>query len=92
MKERIQSLMEKRLRNRRNELRDLGGAGRHAESPRGREVTVRLSLELEEVESALRRLGNRTYGICRQCGTAIAHGRLYNVPHTDRCTRCAVGA
>jgi len=73
MKERIHALIEKRLRNRRSELRGaLAG-----------------SAELREVESALRRLEQRTYGICRRCGTAIAHHRLYGQPHTECCSQCA---
>jgi len=89
MKARMHSLIEKRLRNRQDELR--GGLADH---PHGRRADPRYryesspQLELREVESALRRLEDRTYGICRQCGQPIADGRLYAVPHTDRCNHC----
>jgi len=89
MKERFQELIGKRLRNRRNELRSTlpDDGGRRVSAARTGEPLGQV--ELREVENALQRLENRTYGICRQCGELITHGRLYNVPHTDRCGHCA---
>jgi len=48
--------------------------------------------ELREIESALRRLEDGTYGMCRKCGEPIASGRLYSVPHADCCSDCAPAA
>jgi DnaK suppressor protein len=45
--------------------------------------------ELEQVESALRRLANGRYGTCAGCGEDIEPERLEAVPYTDRCRTCA---
>ena len=55
-------------------------------------IRLTAEAELREIESALRRLEEGTYGICRKCGEPIAFGRLYSVPHTDCCSDCAPGA
>ena len=43
---------------------------------------------LDEVESALERLGNGRYGRCRTCGRAIGGARLAAVPFTSWCIDC----
>ena len=45
--------------------------------------------ELQQVENALQRLADGTYGVCSECGEPIEVGRLYSVPHADRCSECA---
>jgi DnaK suppressor protein len=45
--------------------------------------------ELREIENALRRLEDGTYGMCQKCGEPIASRRLYSVPHADCCSDCA---
>jgi RNA polymerase-binding transcription factor DksA len=45
--------------------------------------------ELRQVENALHRLADGTYGVCCECGEPIEVGRLYSVPHADRCSECA---
>lgn len=40
------------------------------------------------VENALQRLGDGTYGLCLQCGEAIALRRLEALPWAERCVRC----
>lgn len=67
MKERFHPLIAKRLRNRHNELRDAHGNRRSEGAVRHREMSARLSLS--EVENALRRLEDRTYGIA---GSAVS--------------------
>jgi DnaK suppressor protein len=54
-------------------------------------ASVRLTCEAElrQVEDALRRLEEGTYGMCRECGEPIEPGRLYSVPHADLCSDCA---
>ena len=109
VKERPTSLIEKRLRNRREELRvrlaeldrDMraGGSPLSADwaeqsSERAGEevmVSVRATMEreLRELESALRRIDEGTYGFCRRCGAPIAAARLYSVPHAECCSECA---
>jgi DnaK suppressor protein len=43
---------------------------------------------LREVESALNRLENGTYGICDDCGTSIKVERLRVLPFTTYCVQC----
>jgi RNA polymerase-binding transcription factor DksA len=48
--------------------------------------------ELQQVESALRRLASGRYATCSVCGGDIEPERLSAVPYTDRCRACAEGA
>src|SRR5262245_24876611 len=43
---------------------------------------------LVQVESALQRLGEGTYGICARCGREIAHERLEALPYAIYCITC----
>lgn len=43
---------------------------------------------LREVDAALARLDDGTYGTCRHCGDAIPYARLELVPHAGGCVRC----
>jgi DnaK suppressor protein len=47
--------------------------------------------ELQQVESALRRLASGRYNTCSVCGEDIEPERLAAVPYTDRCRSCAEG-
>ena len=49
----------------------------------------RSRLELGQVESALRRLGDGSYGTCTSCGKSIAPERLEAIPWTPLCIDCA---
>ncbi len=40
---------------------------------------------LEEIESALRRIDDGTYGVCTACGRLIDEGRLEAVPYATLC-------
>lgn len=44
--------------------------------------------ELREVESALARIADGTYGDCVECGKHIPHGRLVANPSAPRCIAC----
>lgn len=44
--------------------------------------------ELAEIEDALKRIDNGTYGICEMCDEAIALGRLRAKPFAKFCTPC----
>ena len=48
-----------------------------------------LTTTLEEVEAALGRLDEGTYGICERCGGAIAGDRLDAMPMARLCMTCA---
>lgn len=45
--------------------------------------------ELREIERALRRLEDGTYGICAGCGESVAEPRLQAVPYASLCIDCA---
>ncbi len=44
--------------------------------------------ELNEIEDALKRINNGTYGICEMCDETIALGRLRAKPFAKFCTPC----
>jgi DnaK suppressor protein len=51
----------------------------------------RESREARQIDAALERLARDEYGICRDCGTVIALGRLRALPFAQRCTECQAG-
>ena len=53
-------------------------------------LALRRNLErvLEQVEDALRRFKEGTYGICEQCGAKIAPARLRVLPYAPLCLEC----
>src|SRR5919109_5425260 len=58
------------------------------------EVHIQLKLKqtdakiLQAIEEALYRMEKGTYGICRDCGEAIAPARLNAIPWTRVCISC----
>jgi len=48
-----------------------------------------LTEALGEVEAAIARLGDGTYGQCERCGQVIAPARLEAMPAARRCIACA---
>ena len=44
--------------------------------------------ELRDVEAALARVADGTFGTCSDCGQAIEAGRLEHNPAAQRCTEC----
>lgn len=46
--------------------------------------------ELDDIDHALERMDDGTYGICESCGKRIAVGRLRARPMATRCVDCAV--
>jgi RNA polymerase-binding protein DksA len=47
---------------------------------------------LDEVQAALHRLDDGTFGRCEQCGGSIGEERLDAIPYASRCIRCAAAA
>jgi DnaK suppressor protein len=45
--------------------------------------------ELQQIDEALRRMKEGTYGICRRCGNPIPYARLEMIPWTDLCHMCS---
>lgn len=52
------------------------------------EMLERIQAELEEIESALERIEDRTYGSCEECGRSIPQARLEAIPTADTCVPC----
>jgi RNA polymerase-binding protein DksA len=45
--------------------------------------------ELKEIEAALARIADGTYGLCERCGRAIGRQRLLAIPEARFCLECA---
>ena len=45
--------------------------------------------ELKQINAALKRVEDGTYGVCVTCGEDIAPERLEIVPQTPKCRNCA---
>jgi len=43
---------------------------------------------LAQIDRALHKLGNGTYGLCDKCGTAICEDRLHIAPFATLCVDC----
>jgi RNA polymerase-binding transcription factor len=43
---------------------------------------------LEEIDAALTRIDDGTYGRCARCGKPIGEGRLEAVPYATKCIAC----
>jgi RNA polymerase-binding transcription factor DksA len=69
---------------------------REEEATESFELEKRLALEqqlrdhLAEVEHALRKLDEGTYGLCDGCGQPIAPDRLEALPQASLCVNCKV--
>lgn len=48
-----------------------------------------VNAELREIERALRRLEDGSYGICTGCGDEVGRLRLQAVPYASLCIACA---
>jgi DnaK suppressor protein len=44
---------------------------------------------LSQIESALERIEDGTYGACEECGAKIPKARLEAIPYTAVCVKCA---
>jgi DnaK suppressor protein len=49
----------------------------------------RNTAKLKQIEDALQRIEKQTYGLCQDCGEAIAEKRLLHNPHFLICVSCA---
>jgi DnaK suppressor protein len=50
-----------------------------------------VSAEIREIERALRRVEDGSYGACTECGDPISEQRLAALPFTSLCIECANG-
>lgn len=64
----------------------------HAQMASERELEFALdereSAEIAAIDAALKRIEDGTYGICIDCGKAIAPARLEVAPESERCIDC----
>lgn len=44
---------------------------------------------INQIQNALQRIQDGSYGVCSVCGEEIAEGRLEVLPETTRCVDCA---
>ena len=51
-------------------------------------MVIRESRELQDIEAALARIEDGSYGICADCGDGIARARLKAYPMATRCLPC----
>ncbi|MGI9302250.1 MAG: TraR/DksA family transcriptional regulator [Gammaproteobacteria bacterium] len=63
-------------------------AFRQSVTEKNAELTIRLETELQEIEGALQRIHDQTYGVCIDCGKEIAFQRLLAYPQARRCIDC----
>lgn len=69
---------------------DLGGDALDQEATL---ATMQLeSDQLEQIQWALQRLDDGSYGLCEDCGAEIPEDRLVALPLATRCLRCQVAA
>ncbi len=73
---------ERQLRHRRqSKLRILQGGGEQALSHSYKDIS--------RIDFALKRIKERQYGLCTNCGCPIGAARLRVIPETPFCTSCA---
>jgi DnaK suppressor protein len=51
-------------------------------------MVIRESQELQDIEAALARIADGSYGICTDCGGGISRARLKAYPTAERCVPC----
>lgn len=47
-----------------------------------------LELKLKDINSALEKIKNGTYGVCENCGKKISEERLLAIPEAKTCLKC----
>ena len=60
-----------------------------AERGEAEALATRLREQLDDVERALAKISDGTYGLCDSCGQPIATARLEAMPATHFCIACA---
>jgi RNA polymerase-binding protein DksA len=51
-------------------------------------MVIRESQELQDIEAALARIADGSYGMCADCGEEIGRARLKAYPAAERCLPC----
>lgn len=92
-KEGLLTEVAEKIKNESNALKfEIGDIYDIASNERDRELTLMLGdrerEKLAEIEEALERLKNGSYGICEECGELIGEGRLLAMPFARVCVDC----
>jgi len=68
----------------------LSSAGVHGSGDPGRygPVLAKVRVELDEVEEAMKRVEDGSYGRCEACGTTLSDEELDAFPLARRCAAC----
>jgi DnaK suppressor protein len=53
------------------------------------QMNSRNSIKLAQIESAIKRIDDKTYGLCEDCGESIPEKRLLLNPYFQTCISCA---
>jgi DnaK suppressor protein len=53
------------------------------------QLNTRNSAKLAQIEAALKRIDDKTYGLCQDCEEPIPEKRLLHNPHFQTCVACA---
>lgn len=53
------------------------------------QLSTRDREKLHQIENALKKIENQSYGLCEECGEAIAEKRLEINPYFSTCIACA---
>ncbi|MBI5327845.1 MAG: TraR/DksA C4-type zinc finger protein [Deltaproteobacteria bacterium] len=92
-KEELLAEVAEKIKNESNSLKlEIGDIYDIASNERDRELTLILGdrdrEKLAEIEEALIRIENGSYGLCDECGESITEGRLMAMPFTKVCIDC----
>jgi DnaK suppressor protein len=92
-KEDLLAEVAEKIKNESNSLKfEIGDIYDIASNERERELTLMLGdrdrEKLAEIEEALERIENKSYGVCDECGELITEGRLTAMPFTKVCIDC----
>jgi DnaK suppressor protein len=92
-KDKILQEVSQKIKSESNVLkREIGDIYDLASSERERELTLTLGdrdrKKLAEIDAALDRINDNTYGECEECGEPIKQGRLQALPFTRVCVEC----
>jgi RNA polymerase-binding protein DksA len=60
----------------------------YASMDRRRALIGQMEDHLEEIQAALERIENGTFGICTSCGNPIAPARVMAIPQAELCVTC----
>jgi DnaK suppressor protein len=93
MKDKLHGELEAELRAEREGNKDEGmDTYDLASEERDREINFILSdrerVKVKQIDDALERLDDNTYGVCESCGLEIAEERLNAMPFTRLCRDC----